>query len=154
MSAYYTESRKYYTEPPTIHQSSRGSSSDSHSSYDSRRSTEPNYPSSKSTMGYSGGSYGKVDRPVDYHKYRVPDAGNYMLITRTCRVFANEYRSPDKKYVESTRRGNVEVIHQNRRGYDPVEPRASDASSSDYRVKRDEHRHSTKHSSHKHSSRR
>ena len=151
MSAYYKESRRYYADPPTIHQS-RGSSSDSNSSHDSKRSTESYHTPSRSTMGYSGGSQSTTGKPVVY-KYRAPDAG-MALLTHAHRVITNEYRPSDNKYVESIRRGNVEVINQKRRGYDPIEPRASEATSADYSSQRDETRHSSKHSSHKHSSRR
>ena len=151
MSTYtYTESsRRYYTEAPKIIQS-RGSSSDSHSSYDSKNSTASKYhSSSKSSMGYYGGSNSKVERPVEKIIYRAPDAGTYISIVHTHRISTNKVHSADEKRVESTRRGNVEVIHQSKRIYDPAAPLSSDATSSHYRKER---REEVRHSSHKHSS--
>jgi hypothetical protein len=149
----YTESRRYYTEAPKIIQS-RGSSSDSRSSYDSRRSTEErHYPSSKSSTGYYGGSQSKVMEVPKERTYRAPDAGTYISITRTRRIITNKGGFAEEKRISSTTRGKVEVIQQRQRIYEPEAPHSSDATSSHYK---DAQRHgSNRHSSsHKHSSHR
>lgn len=147
----YTDSRRYYTEAPKIIQS-RGSSSDSRSSYDSKRSTDATayYSSTKSSMGYYGGSQSKVSEPK-VHKYRAPDAGIYISTAYSHRSTTNTLYSADNKYVEGVRRGKVEVINQRKPTYDPDAPLSSDATSSHY--KETHHRHSHKHS-HRHSSQR
>jgi hypothetical protein len=102
-------------------------------------------------MGYYGASQSNVEKPVE-HKYRAPDAGTYILITHTHRIFTNKSRPSENKYVEATRRGDVDVIHHQKRVHDPIEPRVSEATSSHYRKERREEER--RHSSHKHGHRR
>lgn len=148
-STYTDSSRKYYTETPKIIQS-RGSSSDSRSSYNSRGSNDQRqYTSSRTSMGYYGGSQSKVvDEPKE-RRYRDPTAGTYISITRTRHIVTN--RPVDQKYVESTSRGHVEVINQRKRTYDTEAPRSSEATSSHYQ---ETQRHSSSRHSHKSSHRR
>jgi hypothetical protein len=145
---YVESSRKYHSEPPKIIQS-RGSSSDSRSSHDSRGSDQRQYTSSRTSMGYFGGSHSKVVEESKERRHRAPDAGTYISITRIRRT---TYKPADNKCISSTSRGSVDVIHQEKRRCDPHEPRASDATSTHY--KDTAHRSSRHSSSHKHSSRR
>ena len=142
-------SRKYYTEAPKIIQS-RGSSSDSRSSYDSRGSNDQRqYTSSKTSMGYHGGSHSKVVEEPREHRYRDPAAGTYISIVRTCRTTANQPVA--QKHVKSTTRGKVEVIDHRQRSHDAEAPRSSEATSSHYK---ETQRHSSSNHSHSSSHRR
>ena len=143
----------YYKAVPEMIQD-RESSTDSRSSASSKRSSESYHPSTKSNMGYAGSSSSNMEKPIE-QKYRAPDAGTYILETYTNRTFTNNHLL-ENKYISSTTRGNVQVINQQRRGYDSEAPRLSDATSADYERKRREGRkqNSTHHSSHKHPSHR
>lgn len=140
-----------YTAAPKIIQS-RGSSSDSRSSYDSRRSTEARQHSSSksSAMGYYSSSQGKVEEPK-VRKYRAPDAGTYISIIHTRRIITNHFA--DDKYVSAKSRGIVDVIDQRQRIFDPNAPRSSDATAKHYEETQ-RHTSSRNSSSHKHSSNR
>jgi hypothetical protein len=154
-------SRHHYKGAPKVVQI-RASSSDSRSSNDSKGSTEPgNYTLSQSSArGYYSGSQSMMETPLaggaSTQRYRAPDAGTSSLFSQPCSILTNSANYSDQKYVESKRRGNVEVIDQRRRIHDPEEPHSRDATSSDFRKeRRDEIRHSSsRHSSHKHTSHR
>jgi len=104
MSSYSGSSSRYQSsgQKPIIHYS-RESSTDSRSSYESKSSSGGYYSSSsRITMGYP-------EEPIK-RKYR--DHGN------------------EKKYIESSSRGGVEVIHQDQGRYIPSDVRGKNSSSS------------------------
>jgi hypothetical protein len=125
----YTSSRKYYAEPPKIVQS-RGSSSDSRGSSDSGASAEQRRSTtSRTSMGYQGGSQSRAAVEPKIRKYRDPYARMESPIEHP-RI--TTYKLAENKYVEGTSRGGVEVINHRQRRYDPDEPRASQATSDEY----------------------
>jgi hypothetical protein len=117
----YADSSRCYGKFDRIH--SRVSSSDSHEAYCSGLSTgQELYTSSRSHTGYHA--------PRDW-KYRTPDNGNAVHLIRFQGAADNIFAA--HKYISATSSGAVEVIAHGKGSLDFSEPRASDATSSQYK---------------------
>jgi hypothetical protein len=69
------------------------------------------------------------------HKYRVPDDGNDCSYSHTPQDFTDNILSA-RKFIKATSHRDVEVIDHRKAGYDPAEPRSSDAKFQDYQSSR------------------
>jgi hypothetical protein len=115
------------TVKPFVHP--RNSSADSRSSSDSRTSADYDYyttSTSRSTMAGGAYSEGRME------KLRVPDNGLYSRTPAAC-ITSNGCIS-ERHYITSTKSksGKNQVFDYGTRGYDPEEPRASEARFEDY----------------------
>jgi hypothetical protein len=83
------------------------------------------------TTSSEQGFYTSSRNETKGHKYRVPDNSNYWS---PCPIpqDTTDNIPTDHKYISATSRGAVEVIDHRKAGYDPAEPRASDATIEDY----------------------
>lgn len=153
MSSYTEYSRQYSSSKlkPIIHNGGSNSSSRSsvYTSYGSSSSSGGRNSSSsssdRSSSGYNRVSY--MDERTDHKKYRVSDNGMYLRTQMVCKVVAN--RDTDRKYIDSSSRGNVQVINHDKGRWLPDEPRSSESSSSQHHPskKHRESHHSSKSSS-------
>jgi hypothetical protein len=81
-------------------------------------------------------------------KYRVADNGMHLQSPKAIEHIA-DHRT-DRKYIDSTSRGGVDVTYHDKGRYSPEEPRSSEASSSQRhpsKKHRDPHHSSSKSSS-------